>query len=1537
MKRKSLLLMLLCFAFLGVARAQVTIGDLETAGNDTYLPMNSLYEYSYTQQIYTADEIGTTGTINAITLWMYGAADLYEMPFDIYMLEVDNEAFASATDWIPVTASDIVYSGSVTVHNTTAEAYTFTLDVPFVYSGAGNLLIAFDNNTGQWKGGLNGKVFTATDNVNRSLYARQDSDDYDPTDMSGVTGTARAMRNVIEIDITPGGGPTCNKPRNVAVEYTGGTTATVTWVGDASQYNIDVNGTVTNNVTSPYTLTGLQLATTYTVKLQSNCGGGLLSDWTGGTVFSTDMCMPEDQCDLTFVLTDTYGDSWNGNAIKVTDVATGDVLATLANQNLDGTTGSETQTVTLAVCDGRALEFSWVAGSFPTETQYTVTDINNEVVLEGSGAFETFTFTPNCTPASCPKPQNLTVNYEGGTTATVTWTGDATAYNIDVNGTVTSGVTSPYTLSGLTLSTDYEVKVQGDCGSAGTSDWTSPVSFTTDACMPEDQIIVNYELTDSYGDGWNGNYILVVDESCTIVEMLTIESGASASGSLRVCGSYVQFLWYKGSYPTETSWVFTDNDGTVLFEGAGSSDMATLDVLYTIDNNPYSVPTDVAVSEVGPRSAKLSWTETGTATAWQIMLTVGDDEEGTIIDANSNPFVLTGLTPETEYFAQVRATGVNGTSIWTCLGAEWTTEVACPVPSNLSVTATPYAAEVTWDGIAEAYDLEWAMLPDDGSKDALWLQYDDGTYQGGIGNSTANTWTWGVMYPASMLAGNGLLSKVSIYETSTYNTADITINIYTGGDTAPETLVYTETVTPEAGDAFHEITFTEPIVIDPTQNLWITLTEYGTYVLSYCENGDNANNDWVSSGETWAHIGDLAASLAGSTWMIRGYVEPAYDPSTLEWNPVSGITPPYTMEGLRPETTYVVRVKANCGEEGESGWATITFITPSVCDMPIGLATEDITYNSATLNWTGYQESFNLRYRSAASDPNAPATIILEAHDTWEDGTGYQMLLDADATALGVEIPETGPYTGSDYSAFEYLIPENADCDSNTENLVFDGSVTLEIPAGVYDWCIINPEPGGNMWIVGTGDVPGRYDDYVFEPGVTYHFTMGRYGTGDGAGLEIIRDMGEWETVEGITAPYDLTDLRPLTYYEWQIQGVNESCGELAWSEIQSFITPEYTAPTEEDQDVSLAPGWNWWSSSLEMDATLDAALKDAIAAENTTAVIKNVGGNTMLENGTWSPDMVLDNESMYMIRVDNAVTATLTAAPADPTNHPITLASGWNWIGFPTVNAMTLDEAFAGITPNEEDVVKGTAGPATYTAEYGWNGSLTGLEPGVGYMYKNNGDPMTLVYPSTSKGMVRVVPMERYWMSDTHRHATTLTMLATLDASRYTMTEGNYEIGAFVGDECRGSARLQRVGSQYIAYLSVSGEEGETVRFKLYDVTNNVEQGLAEEQVSYVSNAITGTTHEPVVLHFRGTADVNESAYSVSMYPNPTKDEVMINGREIETVKVYNALGQLVYMEECGNADNVELHLNGLSAGVYTVNVRMANGQQANTMIVKQ
>ena len=149
-------------------------------------------------------------------------------------------------------------------------------------------------------------------------------------------------------------------------------------------------------------------------------------------------------------------------------------------------------------------------------------------------------------------------------------------------------------------------------------------------------------------------------------------------------------------------------------------------------------------------------------------------------------------------------------------------------------------------------------------------------------------------------------------------------------------------------------------------------------------------------------------------------------------------------------------------------------------------------------------------------NPNTPApggmaTISLTAGDVFGDGSGYQMLLDADATAFGNEIPAQGPLTtGGDapaglYDAFEYKIPVNADGSTNTGNIVINNTVTIEVPGGVYDWCITNPTPGDRIWIASSqGNVGGRANDYTFEAGYTYNFTVYLLGQNDATDVEII-------------------------------------------------------------------------------------------------------------------------------------------------------------------------------------------------------------------------------------------------------------------------------------------------------------------------------------------------------------------------------------------------------------------------------------------------
>ncbi len=150
-----------------------------------------------------------------------------------------------------------------------------------------------------------------------------------------------------------------------------------------------------------------------------------------------------------------------------------------------------------------------------------------------------------------------------------------------------------------------------------------------------------------------------------------------------------------------------------------------------------------------------------------------------------------------------------------------------------------------------------------------WLYYDDGTYVTSVG--AGGTLYWGTMFPASMLTDNRL-TKVALYENGD-NNGTIILNVYSGGDAAPETLIYSQNITPVGNHDFHEITFSDPVTINPNQNLWITFYQSGdSYPASACNDSGDANNRWVSlDGSSWFDLAD--AGLPGYGWMIRCYVE----------------------------------------------------------------------------------------------------------------------------------------------------------------------------------------------------------------------------------------------------------------------------------------------------------------------------------------------------------------------------------------------------------------------------------------------------------------------------------------------------------------------------------------------------------------------------------------------------------------------------------------------------------------------------------------
>lgn len=233
-----------------------------------------------------------------------------------------------------------------------------------------------------------------------------------------------------------------------------------------------------------------------------------------------------------------------------------------------------------------------------------------------------------------------------------------------------------------------------------------------------------------------------------------------------------------------------------------------------------------------------------------------------------------------------------------------------------------------------------------------------------------------------------------------------------------------------------------------------------------------------------------------------------------------------------------------------------------------------------------------MSFKADASDiPEGYAKVTLTAGDVWGDGSGYQMLLDADHNTYGTTIPAdnnlttSGDAPASTYALFEYKIPENADGSCSTSNIVLNNSVTILIPAGTYDWCIANPTPGDKIYIASSnGNIPGRYDDYIFNSGCSYEFVVSRSGQNDQVNVEVI-DPNLVATPTDLTAEPDYESAE----ISW-VAGQNNESWNLRY---RKYLNPEFFDDFESglnnwtiytDGTAPQTNGWSAFDAASNMD-----------------------------------------------------------------------------------------------------------------------------------------------------------------------------------------------------------------------------------------------------------------------------------------------------------------------------------------------------------------
>ena len=165
------------------------LGTNMTTSN--YLPSYSYYKYALSQQIYTAAEIGMAGTINCIAFYNGGAERTRTC--DFYLKTTTKSSFSSMTDWIAVSASDKVFSGTITM---TANAWTFIIfDTPFEYDGTSNLLLVTDDNSGSYYSPYMAcSVYNTS--TNQAIYAYDDNYNFNPMSPSSSSVSGNNILSV---------------------------------------------------------------------------------------------------------------------------------------------------------------------------------------------------------------------------------------------------------------------------------------------------------------------------------------------------------------------------------------------------------------------------------------------------------------------------------------------------------------------------------------------------------------------------------------------------------------------------------------------------------------------------------------------------------------------------------------------------------------------------------------------------------------------------------------------------------------------------------------------------------------------------------------------------------------------------------------------------------------------------------------------------------------------------------------------------------------------------------------------------------------------------------------------------------------------------------------------------------------------------------------------------------------------------------------------------------------------------------------------
>ena len=347
---------------------------------------------------------------------------------------------------------------------------------------------------------------------------------------------------------------------------------------------------------------------------------------------------------------------------------------------------------------------------------------------------------------------------------------------------------------------------------------------------------------------------------------------------------------------------------------------------------------------------------------------------------------------------------------------------------------------------------------------------------------------------------------------------------------------------------------------------------------------------------------------------------------------------------------------------------------------------------------------------------------------------------------------------------------------------------------------------------------------------------------------------------------------------------------------------------------MSLNEGWNWVSHNVETPIAVTELETNALRIVGQAAELVNDPAYGFVGN--------LDSISptkAYKVQVTEDTKYTLKGYEYDATT-PIKLHAGWNWLGYPVSQVMSVNEAFANATPAEGDYIVGQDGFALYN-EGAWIGTLLTLTPGKGYLYQAK-NHYEFVYNTAivskakalySRSRVRKTP----WSVNLYRYPNVMCVIADLYEDDVIAEMNRYIVGAFCENECRGIGKL--VDGKVM--MSIYGNNHEKITFRAMDIETGVTFDVSEELT--FAETLHGTMKQSYPLHIMNDdTEISTQGWHIYLSVVSTTLYVSAEGNddidEITLTDVYgNTVLSLTQMK-----NPCSINLSHLTEGMYIVTV---------------